>query len=691
MNALAPIVAVPLTAALFAAAAAFAPPARAHPGAQWAEASARDRLIGDVPLLDVRDPLANLRRAAEPGNALRGSFDGCPHDFDVLHYDLTFTTVDIPTQTLAGHTIVRFVSRTDGLASIDLDFKPNLVVSSVLQESITPLSFSHAGDVLSITLAAPLADSDTASVDVAYSGTPWHEPGNGFGGFWFYGVPNAAFSMGVGLVADPPSMGRTWFPCYDRPCDKATMDLRVTTPVSWMGISNGALVDADTTGATVDWHWSHDFPISTYLMALSVAPYRVYADSNDTRMTYYHHPGYRTASLVSFQFCDQMMAAYEAVFGAYPYEKFAFMTAPKGDMEHQTCVTHLLALVDSTNTYDDILSHELTHQWFGDCVTYGDWRDVWLSEGFATYGEAVWREAKSGTAAYHAYVTTQLIDRVVNSGETDGVYDPTQKWGVVAYEKGACVLHMLRGVLDDDDLFFQALRDYVVAHEYGNAVSPDFVADVSATVGEDMSWFFDPWLYGDGHPLYEYGWSSDPIGGGQFQVDVAIRQVQTTGTLFDMPVDFRVLTTAGSQDFSARIDEAEEIVSFVVSAQPTGLVVDPNDWILDEQQLAPTSADFTEDVRAAQSLALETPRPNPFRERAEIRFYLPEPGEVAVEIFDVSGRRVREVYRGAASAGSRSVFWDRRSDAGAVAAPGMYWIRLSTPSGERTRALTLVN
>jgi hypothetical protein len=367
------------------------------------------------------------------------------------------------------------------------------------------------------------------------------------------------------------------------------------------------------------------------------------------------------------------------------------VTAPIGDMEHQTCVTHLLSLVDSTNTYDDILSHELTHQWYGDCVTYGDWRDVWLSEGFATYGEALWREAKSGTAAYHAYATVQFINRVINSGQTDGVYDPTEKWGVVAYEKGACVLHMLRGVLDDDDLFFQVLRDYLNNHEYGNAVSTDFVEDVSATVGEDMSWFFDPWLYGDGHPLYEYGWSSHSIGGGQWQVDVIIRQEQTEGTLFDMPVDFRVLTTGGPQDFSARIDLQEEVISFVVPAEPTGLQVDPDDWILDEQQIAPTSADFTADAAARQALSLEIPRPNPFGPRTEIRYYLPEAGPVRVAVYDVSGRLVRTVYEGATSAGSRSVFWDRRTDSGERAASGAYWIRLDAHGERRVRSVVAVD
>jgi aminopeptidase N len=675
---------------VLAIAVACAGPAGAKPGPQWAADSPRDRLIGDEALIDVRDPWANLRQRTEPSNRLRGVFDGCPHDFDVLHYDLSFSDVNWSAQTLTGNTIVRFVSRIDDLSSVELDFKPNLTVSSVLQESTTPLAFTHAGDILEITLAAPADSADTVSVDVAYSGTPWHEAGaGGFGGFWF-GLPTTSYSMGVGLNADPPSMGRTWFPCYDRPCDKATVDLHISTALSQMAVANGLLVDVDTTGAKHTWNWSHDFPISTYLIAMSVAAYKVYPDSNDTRITYYHHPGYRKAAEVSFQFVDQMMAAFELRYGPYPFDKFAYMTAPKGDMEHQTCVTHKVQLVDSTNTYDDILSHEMAHMWYGDCATYGDWRDVWLSEGFATYSEAVWREAKNGIGDYHNYAT-QIMNQVIGSGITDGVYDPSNLWGVIAYEKGGSVLHMLRGVLNDDDLFFQALRDYKTNHAYGNAVSSDFTASVNATVGENLDWFFDPWLYGDGHPLYEYGWSFDPIGGGQFEVDVLIRQAQTTGTLFDLPVDFRVTTTAGSQDFSARIDLAEELHSFVVSAQPTGLIVDPDDWILDEQQLAPTSIDYSDEIRRLQSLSLEVPRPNPFALRTELRFYLPEPSDVAVEVFDLSGRKVRDVFQGPTQAGSRVIFWDRRNNAGDQVAGGVYWVRLAAAGQVLSRSVVVID
>lgn len=664
----------------------------------WAAEHPRCRLLGDEPLINPRAPVANVRARTDragtaPTDISRGAFEGCPHDFDALHYDINFSDIDISTVSLTGNTVLRMESQLDALASIDLDLVSSLTVSSVLLDSITPLTFSHVADVLNIQFGASAPDSgDTVSVDIAYSGPPTNEGAGGFGGFWF-SIPYTAYSMGVGLNADPPSMARAWFPSYDWPCDKATVNLSATTDLNKYVVANGLLTGIDSTATDKTYHWEHDFPTSTYLMAMSVARYRIMPDSiiTDPRIDVYHHPNLEEEAAVSFQYVDLMMQGFETYFGPYPFDKFAFMTTPLGDMEHQTCVSHALTLVDSSNTYDDILSHEMTHQWFGDCVTYGDWRDIWLSEGFATYGEALFREFQSGSAAYHAYMTNAIFNRVLSSGATDGLYAPTEKWGAVSYEKGASVLHMLRGVLDNDPLFLQVLRDYHTNHAYGNAVSTDFIADASATVGQDLSWFFNPWVFGEGHPVYEYGWSYEDIGGGQYRVDVGVRQVQTTASLFDLPVDFRVQTGSGDFDFSAQIDLAEQLVSFVVSAEPTGLLLDPDDWILDVQQLAPTSVDFGPEIASQQAFRLEVPRPNPFGLRTEIRYYVPTAGPVSISIHDVTGRRLRALDQRVEQAGPRAITWDRRDDAGTKVGAGVYFVRVEASGRQLSRKVVVID
>jgi aminopeptidase N len=666
-------------------------PGAAAPGGTWGGHTARHRLVAGEALADPRDPLAGWRSRTEPAHAVSRAADGCPHDFDVLHYELNFANLDPSVSNLNGHTVITLASTIDGLSQVDLNLTSQLTVSAVTVTPNGSAGFTHAADVLGVSLAAPANTGDSVVVEVTYSGLPANEGGGGFGGFWWSLIPKVAFSMGVGLTAEPPSMGFSWFPCYDWPCDKATVDLNIETPLSQVAVANGLLTGVDSTATTHTWHWSHDFPITTYLIAIAVAPYRTLSNTivTDPRITVYHSPGYKAASEVSFQNTDLMMQAFETRYGPYPFDKFAYMTTTIGDMEHQTCVSHAISLVDSTNAHDDILAHEMGHMWFGDCVTYADWHHIWLSEGFATYSEAVFFEHQSGMGAYHSHVTNRLMNPVINSGIVDGVVDPTEKWGVINYEKGGCVLHMLRGVLDDDPLFWQALRDYLLAHEYGNAVSDDFVAAVSGTVGEDMSWFFTPWLYGEGHPHYEYGWSAKDLGGGQWQADVIIRQVQTTANLFDLPVDFRVQTGSGSFDFSERVHLAEHEFSFVVSAQPVGLQVDPDDWILDEQFLAPTSADWGPEAAAAQAFALLPPAPNPVRDVAQIRYFLPRPGDVRVSVHDVAGREIRALWSGAQTAGSRALWWDGRDAAGAPVASGVYWVRLAAPDGRLSQQVVV--
>lgn len=659
--------------------------ADALPRTHWAGESPRCKLLGEEAIRDPSDPFAQLRARTEPANGLRGTFAGCPHDYDVLHYDLQFSDIDPAVQTFSGVTEVTFESQVDALGSIHLDLTSQLIVAGVTDGGGLPLAFTHAADSLQVTFTTPPDSGDTASVTVAYSGMPANEGSGGFGGFWFAQFPLSAYSMGVGLNADPPSQGRSWFPGYDWPCDKATVSLSATVAQDEWVVSNGLLTGVDSTATDHTLHWEHDYPISTYLIAMAMAKYKALSDTvvTDPRITVYHHPGYKKRSEVSFRNVDLMMEAMETRLGSYPFDKFAYMTTPKGDMEHQTCVSHALGLVDSTNTYDDILAHEMMHMWFGDCVTYGDWRDVWLSEGFATYGEALFREYAYGSANYHAYVTSSIFGRVLASGQTDGVYDPTFKWGAVAYEKGGSVLHMLRGILDDDALFWQVLRDYHTNFAYGNAVTTDFLASVNASVGEDLSWFFTPWVYGDGHPVYEYGWSSEDLGGGQWRVEVGIDQIQTTGSLFDLPVDFRVQTASGDFDFSERIDQASQLVSFVVPAEPTGLEIDPDDWILDVQMLAPTSVDFGAGA-AAQALQLLPPRPNPMANHAELRFFVPSAGRVQVEIYDVAGRRVRTLLDALEQPGPRSVWWDRRDETGRRVAGGVYWARVEVQGEQRS-------
>lgn len=613
----------------------------------------------------------------------------CPDSFDMVHYELHIS-VDHGAALLDGDAFLTFRSLKEGLSGIRLDLRA-LTVSGVTRNG-TPLLFDHTGDTLLVTLDSPLPLGDTAVVEIAYGGVPDNEGGGGFGGFWITPYPVTDYSMGIGLYTDPPSMGRYWFPSVDQPCDKVTCDIIATTTLAKTAVANGYLdtVIVDSTAGTKEWRWREEHPITTYLMALSIGRYSAIPDGSDGRIVYYVHNSMTDLAAGTFANVDLMMDAFEGLFGPYPYpgDKFSFVTTPLGDMEHQTCVFHSYTLMTGDDTYDDILAHELSHMWFGDCVTYGDFRDVWLSEGFASYCEALWREAGYGTAAYHDYVTTRLMrPYLLNADNLDyPIYDPDELWGTVSYEKGGVVLHMLRRVMGDG-LFFAAMNTYLGDFAYGVAFTTDF-RDVCETVyGGDLDWFFDEWIYAGGHPVFDWGWSAVETGPGIWRVDVETRQVQTVGPVYIMPVDFRIETASGDTTVIAWVDASNNAFSFTVGAAPAAVLFDPDDWLLDE---ASEIATGTPPGAAAARLILGANRPNPFNPSTTIPFALPSEGPVTLRIYSVNGSLVRTLFTGPLPAGDHRLVWDGADERARPAPSGVYLLRLDGGEDARTRKIQLL-
>ncbi|HMB67684.1 MAG TPA: hypothetical protein VKU85_00180, partial [bacterium] len=176
---------------------AFAGRAPAAPGAQWADPGPGCKRVAGEALLDPADPLANWRARNEPRNgAFAAAIDGCPHDFDVIHYEINFNSVNPNVPNLDGNTVIDLESTVDGLTSIGLNLTSQLTVSSVTVTPNGSAGFSHVGDVLTVNLVSAANTGDPLTVDVAYSGAPANEGAGGFGGFWWSSFPKVGFSMG---------------------------------------------------------------------------------------------------------------------------------------------------------------------------------------------------------------------------------------------------------------------------------------------------------------------------------------------------------------------------------------------------------------------------------------------------------------------------------------------------------------
>lgn len=508
--------------------------------------------------------------------------DGNQNDFDMryygLHLDLNFTNSSIDASV---HYQIK--SLIAGLNRVDLNLRNELTVDSV---KVGPASatFSHTAHLLSINLPTPIAMNQEFEMTVYYHGVPYYD---GSAGLTF----TTEFSTQLCWTKATPFRSRHWWPCKDFPEDKVdSLDLYIECPSTYDIATNGMLMTSTNLGGGRKLeHFRHRYPICTYLVAFCCATYtkdiQTWVYDNDSIPYYsYSLPGNTTAMNAFKTFGPQSLTILSDRYGVYPYMNEKMGCADfgwVGAMEHQT-----FAMYSSDFHTDWVIAHESGHQWWGDMITCRTFHHIWINEGFATYSEPLFFEASAGTAAYHNYMQTMKFmgpgSIYVENLTQNEIYDSN-----LSYDKAAWVLHMLRGVYGDS-AFFQGVRAFANSEfRYGTATTQDFVNVFSASVGENISWFTNEWIFGEGHPDYEYSWQCRPDGLGDYIVDLFIEQVQTTPTVFRMPIKTRITTTAGVID--TVIDNFGKFVAYSlpIADSVTAISLDPQQWILRTTALVP--------------------------------------------------------------------------------------------------------
>jgi aminopeptidase N len=357
---------------------------------------------------------------------------------------------------------------------------------------------------------------------------------------------------------------------------------------------------------------------------------------------------------------------YSGKFGPHPFEKDGFTTAaasgfPWGGMENQTLTT-LCSSCWSTS----IVSHEFAHQWYGDMITCATWADIWLNEGFATYIEAVWLEHTSGYASYKSDILGDASSYF--SGNTGyPIYRP--EWAVttppnsqlfnyaMTYAKGACVLHMLRYVLQDSSAFFTVLRNYALDttnFRYKSATTDDFAARISMDAGQDLTWFVDEWVKQPNHPVYGNYYQFVSLGGGSWAIGFQARQTQTNTPFHRMPLTLKITFSSGPDSvFRVQNTSNDQVWWFISNRQPTAFAFDPdNDIVL--KQGTTTSGIVGVAYNNNETpvrFALGQNYPNPFNPVTKIRFDIPSRSDVELKVYDISGKLVSTVVTGVMESG----------------------------------------
>ncbi len=647
-----------------------------------------------VPALgdDVRDRFGDIeslfkqQQCGAPSGLLGGREPTArDYDWDVQHAEIHYWP-DFDTETLSGTVLFTCQSMVAGLGEVALDFHDNMSVDALLVNGL-PASYTHAGDVITITVNPPAAQDEIFTLAVNYSGSP---SSSGFGSFswdWHDGTH-------IVQTLSEPEGARDWWPCKDVPDDKFTADIYYRVPTEFSAPGPGLLQSViDNGDGTHTWHWHESYLINSYLIALTVTNYAHYTDmyvnaeGDSLPIENYVFPENFDNSVEDLSITPMALALMDSVFSPYPFmdEKYGHMVFMWGGaMEHQTCTSYGYFLLGGDHWYDRIVVHELAHQWWGNSVTLRDWHNVWLNEGFASYGESIWFEYIGGQDGLTDWMTATTADPVFDGP----VYDNPVLFSSTVYRKGAWVLHMLRFIMGDA-AFFEALDYYYQQHEFDNADTADLQADLETSTGLDLETFFQQWVYGLYRPVYEWGW--EVTGGpGNWWLTLQIRQVQDNTGLFVMPLPFRIATLSGDVDL--RVDNEQWVQHYSIpmgADEPLGVEFDPENWVLENSTEVPYDPTAV-DAPPATVTAMRGNFPNPFNPRTRIEFSLAEAEPVRLDVFDIEGRRVRTLIDGPRPTGPQGISWDGLDQRGRALPSGVYLARLRVADRVLSSRMTLL-
>ncbi len=411
--------------------------------------------------------------------------------YDVAGYDVTMV-VDPATNDIDA-TVVITATATDDLTEFNLDFRGFEIETLTVDGEAS--TFARSEPELVIFPAAPLATGAEFVVQVDYGGIPTPvfsaaAPGD-LG--W---VDNLAGSY----IVNEPDGAEGWIPNNNHPTDKALFEFHITVPNDFQVAANGILAGPEDLGdGTSRWDFVAETEMATYLASISIGSFEL-QDGGTTPdgvvIRNYFPPRLTEEATFDFGRTDQMLEVFGELFGPYPFASYGSVVIDESlgfAMENQTLSLYGSDLVDGLRTWEWVSAHELTHQWFGDWVSPGRWQDIWLNEGFATYGEHLWREfGPEGVDTFATYDSEWPFEKDFYGPPGDP--GSNNIFGGEVYIRGGATLHALRITLGDD-AFFAGIRTYVERFGGGTATTPDFIAVMEEAGDQDLDSFFDAWLY----------------------------------------------------------------------------------------------------------------------------------------------------------------------------------------------------
>jgi aminopeptidase N len=494
-------------------------------------------------------------------------------DIDILHYEISVELSDA-SDSIKATTRIHVRMRNDGVSGMRLDFT-GMQVDDVRVRGVRR-NYRYGDGSLSFTFDRKYSRNEIAIVEVQYHG----KPHNGFL------IKKNGYGRRVFFTENWPDYAHHWFPSIDHPSDKATVEVTVIAPQRYDVVSNGRNTRTKLmpAGRKLS-EWQESKAIPTYCVAIGVAEFSIARQRHfgRTPIEWYSFPQDSKAASEKFRHTASALWYFSSLIGRYPYEKLAQVQATTsfGGMENSSAIFYSESSFRENPVSEEPVAHEIAHQWFGDSVTQADWDHLWLSEGFADYFEALYKQHIEGSeslkrtmAGYESRLEEYSRARslpVIDPGTTD----PRKKLNALTYEKGAWVLHMLRGMLGDAR-FFKGIRRYYGLYAGRSVFTEDFQMAMESVSDISLSGFFKRWLYQPGWPEYRVSWHWNESAGA---AEILIRQTQSSA-LFDMPLDIVFVEGNRKEARRFRIFKEEHSLQIPLQSRPSAIEVDPDGWVL---------------------------------------------------------------------------------------------------------------
>ena len=610
--------------------------------------------------------------------------------FDVKYYKLDLR-INHQNQTIAGNVRIDALSDTNNLNTIFIDLASSLIVDSIKMGN-NILSFSRNSDKIFINLNSSFNKGQKFSITIYYNGVP---STSGFGSFTFGTRQGGNPSI---FTLSQPYGTKDWWPCKDTPGDKAdSADIWFTVSNPLKAVSNGKLISVVNNGdGTSTYKWKVSYPIAQYLISLAASDfvqydnYYRYSELDSMPVNHFLYPETFSISMKNLlDLTPEMIEVFAQRFGEYPFIREKYGHAEfgwSGGMEHQTC--------SSMGFWSDwIIAHELAHQWYGDAITCKDWNNIWLNEGFATYSEGLWAEAKQGIQAYNSFISGKMgiAKSAVGSVYVTDISSVGSIFNYArTYAKGAIILHMLRGIVGDS-VFFNILRTYTYhpSVAYGVAVTEDFQQIAEAVSGKDLDYFFNQWIYGENYPKYMVGWSTNQVSDTLTYLNVQInQQMNSNPAFFTMPIQMLV-KRFGLSDTTVILFNNQQNQNFQVPIRGaiTSVQFDPNNLILKDVTLAYDN----DDNYISLDYKLNQNYPNPFNPSTRISWQSSVGGWQTLKVYDVLGNEVATLVDEYREAGIHETEFNVQETSRGVSLPsGVYFYQLKAGDFVQTKKMILL-